>query len=191
MADLSEIEPTAIRAGDTITWKKTVEDYTAGDWTLKYHLRNATDKIDITAGATGSAFLVDIASATSISYTAGRYDWVACVSQGSGASLAQHTIECGSMDVLPNLSANAVYDVRSDARKIYDSLITAYKSFVSSNGAMSSFSIAGKSVSYKSSSDLIKDIQYWAAKVQTEEETEKAAKGFPNPRRVGVRFKRL
>ena len=35
--DIASKEPTQIRAGDTIEWKRSIDDYKASDgWTLKY-----------------------------------------------------------------------------------------------------------------------------------------------------------
>ena len=45
-------EPTQIRAGDTVTWKKTIDDYKANDgWTLNYSLRGNSEAITLVDGS--------------------------------------------------------------------------------------------------------------------------------------------
>ena len=64
-------EPLEIRAGDTVTWKKSVDDYRASDgWTLKYSLRGNGETIDITSTASDDAHLVSETAATSAAWTA-------------------------------------------------------------------------------------------------------------------------
>ena len=51
-ADIPTKEPFEIRAGDTVKWKKAVDDYRASDgWTLKYSLRGNSTTIDLTSTA--------------------------------------------------------------------------------------------------------------------------------------------
>ena len=76
-ADIATTEPTQIRAGDSITWLKTLNDYPATDsWVLHYRLINSAGKFDVTATASGSDHLVSISAATSATYTAGKYTLV-------------------------------------------------------------------------------------------------------------------
>ena len=65
MASIPTTEPETITAGDSLTWKRTLADYPAGTWTLKYRLINADGKIDITATASGTDHLVSVEPATS------------------------------------------------------------------------------------------------------------------------------
>ena len=47
-------EPLTIRAGDTIKWTKSLDDYIASDgWTLSYSFRGTGGMIDITSTADG------------------------------------------------------------------------------------------------------------------------------------------
>jgi hypothetical protein len=64
-------EPLTIRAGDTIEWTKSIDDYKASDgWTLSYSFRSASGTIDITSTADGDDHAVCIAPATSTAYSA-------------------------------------------------------------------------------------------------------------------------
>lgn len=190
--DIPTTEPAQIRAGDTTTWKKTVADYPpSAGWTLKYSLRNTAQKIDITAATSGTDYLVTITRNTSKAYVPGRYDWICFVVKGVSPNDEQHTLDQGSVSILPDLSADAVYDARSDARKIYDDLIAAYKTYIASGGTIQSYAIGGRSVTYKDQAKIIEDIKYWERKVRSEEAAEAVANGSANPRRVGTRFNRI
>ena len=64
-------EPLTIRAGDTIEWTKSIDDYKASDgWTLSYSFRGTGGTIDITSSADGDDHAISIAPATSTAYTA-------------------------------------------------------------------------------------------------------------------------
>ena len=192
MADIPYNEPTSIRAGDTISWKKTVADYPpSAGYTLKYALRNATNKIDITCTTSGSDYLASVTAATSVAYSVGRYTWAAYVTKGADVNLEQHTIDTGTVDILPNLSVSVAYETRSDARIIYDGLITAYKTFIASGSAnVTEMTIAGKTIRFDKAEQYIVQIEKWRRIVQAEDDAEKAAKGFGTSRRVGIRLTR-
>ena len=52
--DIASKEPTQIRAGDTIKWKQSIDDYRASDgWTLSYSFRGTGGTIDITSTTEG------------------------------------------------------------------------------------------------------------------------------------------
>jgi len=189
MADTPINEPSQVRAGDSVSWSKEVEDYPATDsYTLYYSLRNATGLIDITAGPDGGGYLVDLASTQTTGWTAGYYDWIAYVKKAA----ERHTVDGGRMEILPNLENTVNYDARSDARVIYDNLIDAYKTYIEEGtGHVVSMSIAGKAMSFRNAQDFIDQIKYWENKVRAEDEAEAIANNDANPRRVGIRFNRL
>ena len=111
-------EPTSARAGDTWRWSRSLADYPAPTWTLAYTLVNAAGKVSITAVADGAAHLVSVAPATTAAYAAGRYDWVAHVTDGTD----RYQVDSGSIDVLPDLSSLSSYDGRSHARKMLSAI---------------------------------------------------------------------
>jgi hypothetical protein len=115
-------EPTSLRAGDTWAWRREdLSDYPASTWTLKYYFRNASAKFDITASADGEAFAVSVAKATTATYAAGDYDWIAVVETVAD----RYQVDEGRVEVLPNLATNAVYDARTFARTMLDAVEAA------------------------------------------------------------------
>lgn len=120
--DIATNEPTSLRAGDTLAWRREdLSDYPATAWTLKYYFRNATAKFAITATADGTAHAVSVAMATTAAYTVGQYDWIAVVESAS----ERHEVDAGRIEVLPNLATDVVYDARSFARKMLESIEAA------------------------------------------------------------------
>ncbi len=107
--------PSSVRAGDTVTWRRSLADYPASDgWTLSYVLLSPAAQITIAATADGSAHLVSVAPATSAAWAAATYAWQERVSK-SGAS---HTSSSGTLEILPNFSAaTGGLDARTHAQK--------------------------------------------------------------------------
>jgi len=118
MATVSYSEPIAIRAGDSLAWRRVLADYPADVWTLSYTLINSSAKITITASASGQDHVIDVPAATSAAYAAGWYDYTAQVADGTD----RVTIKTGRIEVLPDLSAETTYDNRSHARKMLEAI---------------------------------------------------------------------
>lgn len=189
MAETPTTEPAAIRAGDTVTWTKTISDYPATDgWTLKYRAVNSAGKIDITATTSGADYAVALTAATTAAYTAGWYDVVGWVEKGSGPTAERVTVETFRWQVTPDLAAAATYDGRSDARIIYDALLTAYKSAVASRAYVQEYEIAGRRMRFASREEWLRELNFWKAQVAAEDRAAKIAAGQPAGARVLVRF---
>lgn len=183
-APIPTTEPASLIAGDTLTWRRTLADYPAGTWTLKYRLLNAAGKIDITAGADGTDHLVAVASATSAGYAVGDYTWSAWVEK-TGARV---TVGGGTITVKPDVSALTVLDARTDAAKIVEQLMAAYKGYTESNGHIAEYEIAGRRMKYRSAADILEQITFWKAQLNQEKTAERLAAGLPGGNRVMVRF---
>jgi hypothetical protein len=108
-------EPTEIRAGDLIEWNRSLADYPASEWTLKYSLTNSTSKITIDASANGDVHAVSVAAADSAGFAPGYFNWVGRVTNISDP-LLKYTVLSGEVHVLPDLEARSTYDGRSWAR---------------------------------------------------------------------------
>lgn len=184
MASIPTTEPASITAGDTLTWQKTLADYPAGTWTLKYRLINAIGKIDITAGASGTIHLVSIAIATSAAYTSGTYAWTAWVEK-TGERV---TVASGTMIVKANIAALSTLDARSDAAIIVDQLMVAYKAYTASNGHVAEYEIAGRRMKYRSSAEILDQLNHWKSILATEKRAQRIAAGLGGGNKVLVRF---
>lgn len=184
MADTPTNEPLQLRAGDTWAWRREdLSDYPAPTWTLKYALKNASAHIEITATASGTAFAVSVAAATTLNYAAGKYDWVAYVESGS----ERHSVDQGVLSVLPAFANTTALDGRSDARIIYEALIAAYKTYVASKGLVKKYAIGSRQMEFNSAAELIAQINNWKAEVLKEEAAERMRNGLGTGSLIHVR----
>lgn len=177
-------EPESVVAGDTWTWKRLLADYPAGTYTLKYRLINAVGKIDITAGASGTDHLVTVTAATTAAYPPGDYTWTAWVEKTG----ERYTIGSGTVIVKPNIAGLAAFDARTEAAIILDQLMAAYTSYTASNGHVAEYEIAGRRMKYRSSAEILEQINVWEARVAAEKRAERIAAGLGAGNRIRVRF---
>lgn len=181
------IEPAKLRLGDTVTWLKTLDLYPASSgWTLYYRLINATAKVDITASASGAAHLVSVAKATSATWTAGDYTYVAWVDNGT----ERVTVATGRITIQPNLAAvsAAGYDSRTQAKKMLDALDAALLSLSSGERlAVVEAEVAGRRLKYDFNG-LMRLRNIYAAQVRAEENAERSALGLAPRNTINVRL---
>ncbi|MAR56941.1 MAG: hypothetical protein CMM93_07135 [Rickettsiales bacterium] len=147
MADIPAQEPNSFIAGDSVAWRKALPNYKASDgWILKYAFRGAGN-IDIAAVASGDDHLVMLPASISAVYTSGTYKWAAYVEK-----LDQRiTISEGYLTIKADLSSS---DAVIDPLIQLESDLSAINQFIAKNYKYSSYSIAGRSLSNYSVSDL-------------------------------------
>lgn len=174
------IEPTEIRAGDTITWKKTLADYPAPTNVLSYRLINGAHTVDITAAADGTDHLVTITAATSAAYTAGDYEWFSFATAGT----VRTTLGRGTITILPD-PATAI-DFRSHAKKVLDAIEAAIEGRATRTDL--EYSIAGRSIRSMTHAELITARAFYKNEYQRELSAEKVKQGLGTGRRVLTRF---
>jgi hypothetical protein len=184
MTDIATTEPLQLRAGDTWTWSRSLTDYPAGSWTLKYAFKNSTHDIQITAAADGTDHLVTVAMATTAGYTKGRYKWVAYVESAT----ERYTIGTGEVDVLPSYVASGVLDDRTPARKALDALDAGLAQF-GSNAHVHSYTIEGRTMQYRTFADFIAARDRLKQEVAREEAGQRAAAGLAGKNRLRVKFR--
>lgn len=185
MPTIPTLEPEQLRAGDTWAWSRSLSDYPAASWTLKYRFKNAAGGFEIVASASGDNHAVSVAATTTANYAAGQYDWIAWV---EGGSSEVYTVDQGSVEVLPNLragTATAALDVRSHARKMLDALEAWLES---RDPGVAEYEIAGRKMKYTPIAELIKLRDRYRSDVRAEEDAARVADGLPSRRKVLVRF---
>lgn len=186
MADMLSIEPQTIRAGDFVTWMKSLADYPAdAGWSLAYTLINAAGKITINASASGADHLVAVAATATANYVAGSYIWMARVTKGSES----YTIGTGTIDILPNLAALTTFDGRSHAKVMVEAIEAAIQGRASA--LQLRMSINNRSIEFLSPSELIKWLSFYRAEVAKEGQLETIKRTGKNPRNIGVRCVRV
>lgn len=123
-------EPVKVRAGDTISWTKSLADYPATEgYALAYAFRGNSSTIDVTSTASGADHEVNIAPSTSTAFDPGTYEVqgyvTKMVAQADGSLVVgeRHTVYVGRIEVLPDLAAQgSSYDGRSHVKKVLDAI---------------------------------------------------------------------
>lgn len=186
-APIATNEPFELRAGLNWDWRRDdLADYPASAYTLKYWFKKTgatAANFSIDASASGDAFVVAVSAATTGAYTAGDYTWVAVVTSGANS----YEADKGTLTILPKYTAAANLDDRSDARKIHEDLIAAYKTYATSGGKVKSYTIGTRTMVFNSAPELLDQLNFWKAKVVAEDNAERIANGL-GANRVVVRF---
>ena len=184
-AEIPTSEPGALRAGDTWKWTKTVADYPASAWTLKYRFKSPSAGFEITASASGDDYAVTVSAATTAAYASGTYSWIAWV---EGGTSEKYTVDTGIVEIDPDYrsgTATAALDDRSHARKT----LAAIESWIESrNPGVAEYEIAGRRMKYIPVSDLIKLRQVYKSEVAAEDAADAIANGTGVGRRIQFRI---
>jgi hypothetical protein len=178
MVDIPANEPQSARAGDTWKWTRTLDDYPAGTWTLKYRFKNATGYFEIVASASGTDHAVTVAASTTATYAAGSYTWMAWVEAGS----EKFTVDTGTLTVDPDYRAStAAYDGRSHARKMLDAIEAWLES---RDPAVAEYEIAGRRMKFIPTAELVKLRSRYQLEVQSAANADAIAKGEGSGRKI-------
>ena len=185
MTDIAAQEPTTIQAGDTLIWQKSFTDYQANDgWVLHYRIINSAGKFDITSSASGAYHLVTATAATTATYTAGIYTLLGWVTK----TTSRYSVYSGKVEVLPDLAAQvAGYDTRTTAKKVLD-LLDAAMIASGSNAWTQSYTIEGRTISFRSPGDFIAYRSKVKQEVAREENADRMKSGLATKNRISVRF---
>lgn len=185
MADIPTQEPTELRAGDTWKWTRSLADYPASAWALKYRFKSPTAGFEIAATTSGNDYAITVAAATTTGYAAGTYTWIAWV---EGGTSEKYTVDTGVMVVDADYrtgTATAALDDRSHARKT----LAAIESWIESrNPGVAEYQIAGRQMKYIPVADLLKLRQSYKTEVAAEEAAEAIRNGLGTSRRIQFRL---
>lgn len=179
-------EPASVRAGDTITWRRALEDYPpSAGWTLKYRLLGSAGKYDITATNDNNTHLVSVPIATSAAYAAGEYALISWVEDGT----QRVTLPQSRITVLPDLAAATVStDTRTHARKMLDAVDAALLSLSTGERlAVVNAEVQSRKLSYDFNG-LMKLRNLFAAQVKEEEDAERVMSGRRPRNTINVRL---
>lgn len=174
-------EPTAIYAGDTVAWTKSLPDYPAPVWVLTYSFVRDGGAITITATASGSEHAVSVPNSTTSAWIPADYTWTAYVSDGT----SRFTVETGAIRIKANPAAGG-YDSRSQCKRTLDAVNALLEGRAGAD--VSSYSIGGRSVTKMAVTELL----VWKSKLEGEYQRElaadRAARGLGSGRKILTRF---
>jgi hypothetical protein len=189
MTDIPTNEPLSARAGDTWKWTRSLDDYPATLWTLKYRFKHPTAAgFEITATASGADHSVTVTAATSAALAAGLYTWIGWV-QDIATGLEKYTVDTGSLTIDPDYrtgtSAAPVLDDRSHARK----MLEAIEAWLESRDlAVAEYEIAGRRMKYIPIAELIKMRSRYQLEVNAQANADLIAKGEGIGRKIQFRI---
>jgi hypothetical protein len=185
-ASIPTTEPAELRAGDTWAWTKTLDDYPASAWTLKYRFKNAAGGFEITATASGDDFSVSVAAATTTGYAAGAYSWMAWV---EGGTSEKYTVDTGTCTINPDYrsgTATAAFDDRTHARIVLDAIEAVIEGRAAKD--QEEYEIAGRRLKHTPIPTLLKLRQHYKAEVAGQVAAEAVANGLGTGRRIQFRI---
>ena len=153
--------------GDTLKFQTEVPAYPATDgWTLKYRLVpiGAGTAIVLQATALGSGYEVDATPAVTQAWVPGEYNWFTWVEKvGARVTLKMR----GVITLLPDPATVAPgTDLRSQARK---ALADAKSALARWTPTRRSYTIAGRSMEFNTTAEIVRLIHYWESELRKEE----------------------
>lgn len=182
-----QTEPASIIAGDTVSWQRSLAEYPAIDWAVSYAFRlerGAGITLNVPTVGVDVLFTATIPAASSSLMKSGRWRWICHATQGT----VRQTIAQGSLEVRPNLAAQDFSgDLRSPAKRAYDNALAAWESVKLGQTVM----LNGRTYTQHDLDKLRRYLDACAADYQREVQAEQFARTGINPRRIGVRFRRV
>jgi len=180
------LEPTAVTAGDTWSWRRSFADYPASaGWSLRYVFANSSQRITFDSAADGDDHLVTRAITDTDDVVPGRYQWVAFARNGP----ERYQVASGEIQVRPNIEGARPWDLqRTHAAKVLAAIEAVIEERATKD--QEEYTIGDRSLKRTPLSDLLEMRTAYRAEVAAETATTVIAAGSPNPRSVRVRFGR-
>ena len=171
--------PEEFVSGDYFAFKKSglaseypLSSYTVKFWASQFGSGTGTtsaNQISLNAVESGTEYQITAGSTVTSSWAVGKYQWSLFVEDSSDAQKRQ-LIDNGVFEVKPNW-ASSTADPRSDARKNLELIEDILYNRI--QGDVSSYSIAGRSLSKMSPDELIELRDFYARQVLTEKRNER------------------
>jgi hypothetical protein len=183
-----EGEPTEVVVGDFIQWKRSdlVADYPLAEYSAEYVARitgGGANEIKLPATESGGTYLFTVDSATSADFVPGFYHWQLEVTQTSSGNRV--VVDIGDFTAIPDMDSNQA-DPRIHAEIMVDKIQTILEGKADSD--VSSYSIAGRSLTKMSFQELVDARDYYKREVVAHNNRELVKRGKKNGATVQVRF---
>jgi hypothetical protein len=183
-----EGEPNEIVVGDFIQWKRSdlVDDYPLSEYSVEYVARitgGGSSEIKIAATETGGTYLITIDSATSAEFAAGYYHWQLEVTKTSTGD--RIVVDRGAFTAVVDLDDN-----QADPRLFEEKMLAKIETILlgKADADVSSYSIAGRSLTKYSYQELQDLHDQYEAKVNRHKQLERIKLGKTTHHTVKVRF---
>ena len=183
-----EGEPTEIVVGDFIQWKRSdlVDDYPLSEYSVEYVARitgGGSNEIKVAATETGGTYLITVDSATSADFVAGYYHWQLEVTKTSTGDRV--VVDRGAFTAVVDLDDN-----QADPRLFEEKMLAKIETILlgKADADVSSYSIAGRSLTKYSYQELQDLHDQYEAKVNRYKQLERIKLGKSTHHTVKVRF---
>jgi hypothetical protein len=183
-----EGEPTEIVVGDFIQWKRSdlVDDYPLSEYSVEYVARitgGGSNEIKVAATETGGTYLITVDSATSAEFVAGYYHWQLEVTKTSTGDRV--VVDRGAFTAVVDLDDN-----QADPRLFEEKMLAKIETILlgKADADVSSYSIAGRSLTKYSYQELQDLHDQYEAKVNRHKQLERIKLGKTTHHTVKVRF---
>ena len=187
-ANAPTTEPETVVVGDFIQWKRTDlgSDYPNNLYTATYVARitgGGANEIVLTGTSSGDDYLFTVDSATSADFAPGYYHWQLEIVRDSDSN--RIVVDRGVFTAIVDLDVN-----QSDPRTHAEIMVSKIESLLSgkADADVSSYSIAGRSLTKLSFSELVEARDYYKREYQKEVIAERIRRGKSTGATVKVRF---
>ena len=190
-ANAPEGEPIEVVVGDFLQWKRSdiAADYpTSSGYTAEYVARitgggSNEIKLPQSASSTDNYYLFQVSSETSTEFLPGLYHWQLEITQTSSGN--RIVVDIGDFTAIPDMDNNQA-DPRIHAEIMVDKIETILAGKADSDVA--SYSIAGRSLTKMSFSELIEAREYYKREINHHNNKELLKRGKSNGSTIKVRF---
>lgn len=187
-ANAPEGEPTEVVVGDFVQWKRSdlVADYPVATHSAEYVARitggGATEH-KIAATENADYYLFTITSSESATYDAGLYHWQLEITQTSSGN--RIVVDIGDFEFIPDMDDN-----QADPRIHAEKMLTKIESLLEgkADSDVSSYSIAGRSLTKLSFQELVDARDYYRREVVKHKNDALVKRGKKNGSTIQVRF---
>jgi len=191
VANAPEGEPEEIVVGDFIQWKRSdiAGDYpTSTGYTAEYVARitgggSSEIKIPQAAGSSDDFYLFLADSATSASFLVGKYHWQLEITQTSSGN--RIVVDVGDFEAIPDMDNNQA-DPRIHAEIMVDKIESLLQG--KADADVSNYSIAGRSLTKMSFTELTDARDYYRQEVVKHENDALLRRGKRNGATIRARF---
>jgi len=187
-ASAPEGEPLTIVVGDFIQWKKTslASDYPTATHSAEYVARvtsGGASEIKMAAIERSTYYLFTVDSATSEAFNSGVYYWQLEITETASGN--RIVVERGTFEAVVDLDVNGA-DPRSHAEVMLDKIESRIED--RADGDLTSYSIAGRSITKMAPDELMKWRDYYRREVAVERKRNAIARGKRGSATVVMRF---
>lgn len=183
-----DLEPSAIRVGSYLQWKRTdiSDDYDPTLYNLVYVARRSggtSDEITIAASEISGEYVVQVASAVTQNYVIGDYYWQAEIHRVSDSEVI--VVDVGQFTIVPDLDVDL-----TDPRGHAEVMLTKVESLLEGRADkdVASYSIAGRSITKMSVSELLEWRNFYKREVSLNKRKNDIASGRQTNTTIKVRF---